>query len=261
MTGVTSAKRKDGSVYYRASITIKSKHVSLGSYSTEKDASKAYREATDIVRNNKYILSDYTNSFTLPFQKFVSLVNYAHSGIYFKTPIYLETGYFYYYFTPEHYLIFDREDLFFYASRKIQVRGGYYFICDYGSQYNILSRFGIKNYAKKGTDYVFVNQNEYDFRYENIRVINSYMGVSQVEYQQKTCYEAVIHIRGNYIIGRYENAETAAVAYNKAVDILAEKGVRKQFVKNYINEYSSEQYKQAYRQVRIAPHILNYMPD
>lgn len=33
-------------------------------------------------------------------------------------------------------------------------------------------------------------------------------------------YQAQIHIRGNYRIGIYETAQEAAIAYNKAIDIL-----------------------------------------
>lgn len=258
--GVTKATKKDGSTYYRASITISSKHISLGSFQEEQTAGKAYQEAVDIIRNNKYTIDDYDSTFALDFLKYIILMNYRNCGIYFKTPIYLETGFFYYYLTPTKRLLFDREDLFFYANHKLQTRGGYFFICDYGSQYNILSRYGIKNYAKKGIDYIFVNQNEYDFRYENIKVINEYIGVSKKEQDNKIFYEATIHINGNYIVGRYETAITAAIAYNKAVDTLFSLGLHKQFVKNYILEYNSTQYKSAYDSISISDKIRHYRP-
>ena len=54
LPGVTKAKKKDGSVYYRSSMTIQSKHISLGSFDTEEKASQAYTEAVDIVRGKKY---------------------------------------------------------------------------------------------------------------------------------------------------------------------------------------------------------------
>lgn len=256
--GVTKAIKKDGTIYYRSSITIQSKHISLGSFSTMEEAGKAYTEACDIVRKKQYQLTDYTDAFALDFSKFVILMNYRNSGIYFKTPIYLQTSFFYYYLTPERYLIFDREDLFFYANHKLQIRGGYFFICDYGSQYNILSRYGIKNYAKKGIDYIFVNQNEYDLRYENIKVINEYMGVTRKEQDGQIFYECVIHIRGNFLVGRYADKITAAIAYNKAVDTLAALGIHKKYIKNYINDYSSEEYKKIYEQIQISGHILQY---
>ena len=43
LPGVYLATKKDGTVYYRSSITYRSKHISLGSFSTEEDAHCAYR--------------------------------------------------------------------------------------------------------------------------------------------------------------------------------------------------------------------------
>lgn len=257
-TGVTTASRKDGTVYYRSSITIQSKHVSLGSFSSEEMAGCAYKEAVLILRDQCYQITDYKDTFALDFSKFVILLNYREHGIYFKTPIYLHSNFFYYYLSPHQYLIFDREDLFFYANHKIQIRGGYFFICDYGSQYSILSRYGIKSYARKGIDYFFVNQNEYDFRYENIKVINEYMGVTQIEKDNKIFYECVIHINGNHLVGRYPDKIAAAIAYNKAVDTLAAKGLTKHYIKNYITEYPSGKYREIYSKISISPRITNY---
>lgn len=256
--GVTTAKKKNGDTYYRSSMTIKSKHVSLGSFDTPEEASKAYAEACDIIKNKKYEFDDYNDKFSLDFEKFVILMNYRNTGILFKTPIYLQTGFFFYYFSPDKRLIFDREDMFFYAEHKIQVRGGYYFICDYGSQYNILYRYGIKNYAKKGVDYVFANHNEEDYRYENIKIINEYVGVTEIQDGVKKQYETVIHIRGNYIVGRYDDAVTAAIAYNKAVDVLVSNGIRKKYTKNYIQTLSSGEYKKIYDDVVISKKISEY---
>lgn len=257
--GVTQAKKKNGDIYYRSSITIKNKHVSLGSFDKPEAASKAYKEACEIVKEKKYDIDTYSDKFALDFDKFVVLMNYRNTGILFKTPIYLQKGYFFYYISPDKRLIFDREDMFFYAEHKIQVRGGYYFICDYGSQYNILSRYGIKNYAKKGIDYEFSNHNEEDYRYENIRIINEYVGVKDISDGINKQYECVIHIRGNYIVGRYEDEITAAVAYNKAVDILASKGIYRKYSKNYIQSLSTEEYKEIYDKVVISQKIIDFM--
>ena len=256
--GVTTAKKKNGDEYYRSSMTIKSKHVSLGSFDNPESASKAYIEACEIVREKKYELEDYSEKFALDFGKFVMLINYKNTGILFKTPIYMQVGFFRYYLSPDKFLIFDREDIFFYAEHKIQVRGGYYFICDYGSQYNILSRYGIKNYAKKGIDYIFANHNEDDYRYENIRIINEYVGVSVINNGAKPLYECVIHVRGNYIVGRYEDEITAAIAYNKAVDVLASKGYRRNYSKNYIQSLSGKEYKDRYDKVEISNKITDF---
>ena len=45
LPGVFEAQKKDGSIYYRASITFRSKHISLGSFPTELQAGQAYKEA------------------------------------------------------------------------------------------------------------------------------------------------------------------------------------------------------------------------
>ena len=50
-TGVYSAQKKDGTVYYRANITYQTKHISLGSFSSEEDAHSAYLEACNLLGN------------------------------------------------------------------------------------------------------------------------------------------------------------------------------------------------------------------
>ena len=44
LPGVFTAKKKDGTIYYRASLTFKRRHISLGSFSCADDASRAYKE-------------------------------------------------------------------------------------------------------------------------------------------------------------------------------------------------------------------------
>ena len=53
LPGVFEAKKKSGEVYYRASITKYGKHVSLGSFPTEKKAHKAYEEACRIYEDER----------------------------------------------------------------------------------------------------------------------------------------------------------------------------------------------------------------
>ena len=55
-TGVYSAKKKDGTVYYRANITYQTKHISLGSFSSEEDAHSAYLEACNLLENEAVTL-------------------------------------------------------------------------------------------------------------------------------------------------------------------------------------------------------------
>ena len=88
-TGVYLATKKDGSVYYRSSITFKNKHISLGSFLTEDKASKAYLEALKLTTSS-YSIEDITGKFkVLPFEKAVTIINFRDNGLYIGNPIYL----------------------------------------------------------------------------------------------------------------------------------------------------------------------------
>ena len=60
LPGIYTANKKDGSTYYRASITYLKKHISLGSFATEELASRTYREARLILDHAEITLSDYS---------------------------------------------------------------------------------------------------------------------------------------------------------------------------------------------------------
>lgn len=255
LPGITTAYHNDGSVYYRASITYNRKHISLGSYSTPEEGSQAYSEASAILNGSRRAVEDYDSASALAFPKYVSLVNLRNNGIYIKTPIYLYTNYFLYHISPELNLKFDRDDLFFYSAHTIQQKGGYLFICHYGSQYGILSRYGIHPFAVEGKDYIFANGDNTDYRYENIKVINQYMGVHEENKNGRTIYTASIHIRGNYILGHYDKETDAAIAYNKAIDQLHAKGNEKNYIKNYILGMTSEEYHSRYQSIAISDRI------
>lgn len=253
--GITIAYHNDGSIYYRTSVTHNRKHISLGSYPTPETGSQAYEEARTILADPSISVSHYNSTMALSFSKFISLINLRCNGIYIKTPIFLYPDYFLYYLEPDLALKFDRDDLFFYSSHTIQQRGGYRFVCHYGSQYGILSRYGIRQFAVAGRDYIFVNGDDTDYRYQNIKVLNHYMGVTLQQKQGRACYQAAIHIQGNYIIGRYPDEIRAAIAYNKAADIVARNGIDKHFIRNYISELSSEEYHQIYHELTISDRL------
>ncbi|MCM1494975.1 MAG: hypothetical protein NC089_04175 [Bacteroides sp.] len=255
--GVTTAYRKDGSFYYRASITWHGKHISLGSFETPEAGHQAYREADSILNGIKQAPEDYSEASSLSLAKYISLVNFRNNGVYIKTPIYLYPGYFLYYLEPDCVLKFDKDDLFFYSSHTIQRRGGYLFICHYGSQYGILSRYGIRSFAVEGRDYIFMNGDNRDYRYQNIKVLNHFMGVQAEQQHGKTIYKASIHINGNYIIGRYDTETDAAIAYNKAADALTARGFQKQFIRNYLPQLSREDYQTHYRTISISDKIYS----
>ena len=258
LPGVYCATKKDGTVFYRSSITYKNKHISLGSYSTQEEAHQAYKVACDIVFNGMYSIHNFAE-IDLVFNKTICLLNLRDNGLYFHNPIYLREKYFEYYLTKDRCLKFDADDLFYYSKHKIMVRGGHMFVSDYGMQVNILSRFGIGKYAVPGRDYFFINGDNSDFRYSNIEVINKYFGVFRQGRENNYRYTAKIHINGTVKIGTYPTENMAAIAYNKAADILNANGLKKDFNRNYIEDINAIEYSGIYNKIRISPYIKGFM--
>lgn len=260
LPGVYTAQKKNGDIYYRSSITYRNKHISLGSFATEEQANSAYLDANKMLFDSSISFEDVFSLTTiLNFSKAISLLNFRDNNIYFKNPIYLRHNYFIYYISKTDELKFDIDDLFYYSSHKIMRRQGHLFVNDYGMQINILSRYGIKNYAVAGRDYYFANDDPTDFRYSNIIVINKYYGVTKITSSGRDTYKVHIHINGNYTIGIYQNEDDAAIAYNKAVDYAQQYGINKGFQTNYIENYSPEKYAERYGSIKISDKFLNYI--
>ena len=259
LPGVFPATKKSGEVYFRASLTYRQKHISLGSFATASEAHAAYLEGTRIINKTELDIHDYRKSSPLSFEKWICILNFRDNGIYFGNPIYMGQRLFYYYMSPTHILKFDLDDLFYYSSHKIMQRGNHYFVADYGMQVNIASRYGIKNYAVPGVDFEFLNGDTTDFRRENLEILNTYHGVRRDTQKGKTVYTTRIHLKGNYIVGRYDTETEAAIAYNKAVDILKKNGVTKNFTTNYIEDLSPRAYAEIYSELSISPKIVNYI--
>ena len=261
LPGVYHARKKDGTTYYRSSITYKNKHISLGSFNSEEKASLAYKQANQLLQDTSLTLEHYPEQpDILSFAKWVCLLNFRDNNMYIKTPIYLKKNFFLYYFSPDDYLTFDIDDLFYYSTHSISRRGGHLFVADYGMQVNILSRYGIRNYAVVDRDFRFINGDNKDFRYENIEIINRFYGVFRKQKGNTTIYEARIHGNGNWIVGRYQTETEAAIAYNKAVSILITKGYHKSYPVNYIEELSASEYHHIYKHIPISHRISNLKP-
>lgn len=278
LTGVFETKKKNGQTYYRSSITYKGRHISLGSFDFSEAAHLAYQEADRILYDcstyqiellETYFSSSEKNTVSskkniakinnLSFEKAVVLLNFRDNNIYFHSPIYLYKNYFHYYLEPGYHLTFDKEDLFYYSSHKIMRRGNHLFVADYGMQVTIASRYGIRNFAVKDRDYRFINQDETDFRYSNIEIINPYHGVLREGTFGNYSYRVLIHINGNYIVGIYDNAETAAIAYNKAADLCHQYGINKKFPVNYIESMSPKTYAEIYSEVSLSETLINML--
>jgi len=264
LAGVFLAQKKDNSIYYRSSITYKSKHISLGSYEDELSAHQAYLIASELIFQKKHFAPDpffeiehhLRFASAIPFDKWVMLINLRDNAMYCKTPVYLCHRYFIYYFDTATHFKFDVDDLFYYTSHKIMRRGGHLFVSDYGMQINILSRYGIKNHAVPGRDYIFANGDTTDFRYGNIKIITKYRGVSKTIRNGHELYAAKIHVNGDIIIGRYPTEVEAAVAYNKAATILASNGITINYIQNYIEELDDVEYAKIYNRLRISKKIF-----
>jgi len=258
MPGVYKTSKKDGSIYYRSSFTYKNKHISIGSYPSAELAHRAYKEACELTDSDIGI-DDYDEDiYVIPFNKWVTIINYRDNNVYIKTPIYMHDKMFRYYYNVHDYYIFDVDDLFYYSEHSITRRGGHLFVNDYGMQVNIMSRYGIHNYSVCDRDYIHVNGNNRDFRYSNIKIINHYIGVYKNNNQSTDYYVAKIHANGDYIIGKYTDAATAAIAYNKAADYINASGIDIDFQKNYIVDMSSDEYMNIYKNIKLSKNLIKY---
>jgi len=258
-TGVFLAKKKDGTLYYRSSITFKNKHISLGSFSSEDEAHQCYQEA-GMLLNSEITLEDVAHAtLHLSFDKVVTLINFRDNGIYIGTPIYLRKNYFSYYLSENEELKFDIDDLFYYSSHRILRRQGHLYVNDYGMQVTLLSRYGIRNHSVCDRDYYFANGDNTDLRYSNVVLVNRYYGVSQYTRKAQTRYRVKIHINGNYTIGTYSSETKAAIAYNKAVDLAKLYGVQKNFPTNYLEDLSAQEYADIYTKLKISNKYLDYL--
>ena len=261
MEGVYTATKKNGETYYRSSITYRRNHISMGSYADELSAHLAYLEAMHIIADNSALsFEDYLPDRLLSFEKWVILLNFRDNGIYLGNPIYVRPKFFYYYLSPEHILKFDSDDLFYYSSHKIMCRGNHYFVADYGMQVSIVTRYGIKSYGVPGVDYRFRNDDPTDFRRENLEILNTYHGVRILEKEGTRRYAVRIHVNGYYRVGIYEDMTVAAIAYNKAVDVLHRNGLKKNFTMNYVDCVSPSKYAEIYSNLKISKKILDYRP-
>lgn len=256
LPGVYTAKRKDGTVYYRASLTYRNKHISLGSHESKQKAHEIYCIASALLYDDSLRLEDYHEDSPLAFAKWVCLINFRDNGLYFSSPIYIRPHFFYYYFSPTEFFIFDKDDLFYYSSRRISRRGGHYFVADYGMQVNIMSRYGIKNYAVEGRDYRFINGSRNDLRYENIEILNRFHGVNAVQEKGRTRYQVKIHVKGNVKVGTYDTEMEAAIAYNKAIDLLKKAGIDKAYSPNYMEGISPDAYADLYNSIQVSSRLL-----
>lgn len=254
--GTFLATKKNGEITCRSSIYYKKKHISLGTFSTEEEARKAYLEAEEILHGTAPIrLEDHTPSAALSFSKWVMLVTLRDTGRYYRTPISPRADFFYYYVSRGLRLRFDPEDLTFFATHKITQRGRGFFVTVDGRQVPLLSLFGIHAHAVAGRDYEFLDGNARNLRRGNIRILNPYHGVRKEFRKGMPVYAARIHVNGDLLIGRYSTEEEAAIAYNKAADLLGEQGCPIHYPRNVVAGMEEFDLERIYHLVKVAEKV------
>lgn len=257
LKGVYKRVDSNGNDRFTASFTYKSKHISLGSFGDMESANAAYNEALALISDNRNkSFNDYDENINLSFEKWITIINFRDNGLYIKNPIYLRRKFFEYYLSPSEVMKFSAEDLFYYSHHKIIRRGRHFFVADYGMQVNIMHRYGIRSFAVPGKDYIFLNGDNLDFRYENLKIINRYTGVRLEKNFPKPSYVVKIHIKGSVIVGRYDDETMAAIAYNKAANLLVSKGFIRNYELNYIDGLSKTEYETKYNMVKLSKRFL-----
>ncbi len=240
---------------YKVYFVFESNKIYLGTYPSMETAEKVLAEAKALMNAPKG--PPCFEHASLNYKKIVSLCNLRDHKKYMKNPIYLYGPYFHYYLSKDCILVFDSKDLFYFSTYRIYKRGNYLYTQDSISQQNILLRFGIPNHSVMNKDYFFKNGNPYDFRSENLVVVNGYKGVKQKLKKDKAIYIAYIHTKTNLIIGHYESEMEAAIAYNKAIDLLHEQNLNHDYTPNTIPYITKTEYQAIYDRISVSPRLTN----
>ena len=260
MHGISKAKYKDGKEYYRVSVTFHSRHISLGSSENIDIALQIFDSAKKALYSS-YSVSDWLSRPlpSLSFSKFISLINFRDNGIYIKSPVYLRKSFFSYFLDEDTELKFDMDDLFFYSGHIIMRRGNHLFFSSYGLQENLASRYGIRSFAKENRDYKFVNGDNTDFRYSNIKIINHFTGITAIQEGRDTVYKVKIHVNGDWQLGTYPTEEMAAVAYNKALDEIKKRKLKPRSSLLYIDGISAKEYADIYSRIHLPQKFIDHL--
>ncbi len=252
---IYTLNKKNGTEY-RLYYKYKNKRIYLGSYKTYEFADRAFLEAQQLIMTKVSVDSFSDLNLSLPFHKAVSLINFRDNGVYFKNPIYICGDYFKYYYSKEIVFLFDNKDLFFFSTNKIAVRGNYIYTQDGITQKNILHRFDIPSYSVCGKDYRFKNDNPYDFRKDNLEIINRYIGVTYAIKNGQPVYVAKIFVNRPVVVGHYHSEVEAAVAYNKAADLLSAKS-KTEYERNEIPYLTKAEYNALYESITVSSYLTS----
>ena len=241
---------------YKLYFVYNKEKIYLGSYASYEKAQEILAEAEALMQDPHHLIPDFSK-YKMDYKKVISLCNFRDNKKYIKNPIYIYTNYFHYYLSKDCILTFDLKELFYFSTYKIHKRGNYLYTQDNVSQKSILSRFGILNHSVVGKDYFFKNNDPYDFRKENLEIIKSYKGVTKKEKADGDIYIASIYIDSNLIIGYYASEIEAAIAYNKAIDLISDHTPQKLFTPNLIPYLTSDEYQSIYSSITVSPRLLH----
>ena len=93
-------------------------------------------------------------------------------------------------------------------------------------------------------------------QYSNIQVINSYYGVNKTPEGK---YLTRILVNGYIKVGVYDSAIEAAIAYNKAADIVLSAGITRNYPTNYFDGLSAKAYADIYTSVHISRNLKSVL--
>lgn len=243
---------------YRVYYLYKTKKIYIGLYHTYEKALLAYQFIENIFTSS-ISLKDYTPDCPITFEKFVACINFRDNHMYFKTSIYVQSDHFKYYISPDLYLIFDLKDLLYFSNKRIHKRGDYLYTYIGDQQENILKRFGFNRSMTYLKDYDFLNNNRYDFRRKNIHIINHYYGVSlETKYNKTTYVTRIVLNKKNLVVGHYSSDMLAAIAYNKAVDLVTASSNEYHYSKNTFPFLTRQEYDSLYESLPISKRLTSH---
>ena len=64
-------------------------------------------------------------------------------------------------------------------------------------------------------------------------------------------------MNGNFLVGVYPTEVEAAIAYNKAVDVVKSQSIDKNYAVNYIEEISNSEYADIYSRIKISKKLYH----
>lgn len=239
---------------YKLYFVQDNKKIYLGIYPSLASAQQIELEAKALMAAPRGLPS--FEDYQMDYKKVIVLCNLRDHKKYIRNPIYIYPEYFHYYLSKTCILTFDLKDLFYFSTYKIRQRGQYLYIQDSISQKSILSRFGILQHSVPGKDYIFKNKNCLDFRKENLQLINPYKGVRKRQRKGELFYTCTIYHDQNLTVGHYHSEIEAAIAYNKAIDLLLAQGIHKNFIPNTIPFLTQHEYTRIYDSIVLSPYFF-----